>query len=629
MKIKFFLDNVQVNPPKNWRDLELELCFEKDKNKNRVTTSDFQFYRNECDLIHNWRNQGLTGGAGVLNAMPFRIEIEKGSDVRVIFDGYLDFSESTTWADKESVFVSAKEVAQIDKLNDEAYSFGLDYLKAIGEISSSDYLYMPYVLNSVPNYRDSIIAVLAVYTVTMQLLQQVTELTNILIAAANPFEATALIRIIIQIAYIIILLIALIKLLKDLVNLLIQPVKYHACMTVKKQLEACCSHMNLQFSSEFFDSGAVFEYLTIMPEKYFVEKSSSDDRILGFLQPDSVAQDGFYKGTFGQLLQEMKNIFKAKVLIKKDSQTGLDTLYLIRKDRGLTQPLYQVPPVDDKKIRLNLNDFKSNYNLYFQYDLIDKNTIQNYEGIEIQVYTRPAFVPNVKYTLNKGFEQVSIGFARAHVKTELTLPEKIVLEFLNIGSTIVNDMVKVVNTAIDIYNSIAEKINKIIDKLDTIGIKINIELKSISPLEPVDFGEIIENRIGMMLLEQDQIGKAKIFLINIGSSSKFNKIASNNSEVINAQYLYDNYHIVDGFLPYADNPNANQYFLKDLKNVPFDYFDYLNVLENNQCLNAANMTGEVTSVKWKFYHQIADVSFKINQLYLSNLVQTKIVPNGK
>jgi hypothetical protein len=46
----------------------------------------------------------------------------------------------------------------IDWLNSVADSFTFDYLVSIGNITSTDYKYMPYVINSIPDYKESAIA---------------------------------------------------------------------------------------------------------------------------------------------------------------------------------------------------------------------------------------------------------------------------------------------------------------------------------------------------------------------------------------------------------------------------------------------------------------------------------------
>ncbi len=625
MHIDFFLANVQINPPENWQQLEFELNFERDKNSNRVTITEWRFLRENADLIHAWRNGGLTtGGIGVFEGIPFRIEVRNQSVSKVLFNGYLDLTEKTVYASKQYVTTTAKESQQVDWLQDVAFGFGPEFLKATGQILQTDYIYMPYVNSCVPNYRDSFIALMGIFTVTMQLYKEVVDLTNIIIGAANPFEATALIRLIPEVAYITILLIAQIRLIKDLVNLLIQPVKYHACMTVKKQIEKCCAHLNMTFSSDIFNSPSPFENLVILPEKYYIQTNSGDPRLLGFTSPNSTDQNGFYKGMFGDLLQEMKKMFCGKLVIKNG------VLYFLRRDQGLIAPIYQVPDVDERAISLNTSEFKSNYNISFQVDVVDKNTFQEYDGTRFQSIIRPASFSDPKNILMKGLERVDIDFARAKTKRSLTTPEQLVLDFLDVVSGILNGIISVINKGIEIYNDVAEFVNKIIDKLDTIGIKINIHLKTIKPLDPVDFGQLIENRIGMLKLEQDQVGKQKIFIITIGSSPKFNKVHPLNDVYVNTTYLYNNYHsVATSFIPSSERLNANQYWEKELTGVPFTWQDFLDVSNTNQCKNSSGLDSEVTSLKWNPYNQVAtSLKYKVNQIYTTNFIETKISPNG-
>jgi hypothetical protein len=58
-----------------------------------------------------------------------------------------------------------------------------------------------------------------------------------------------------------------VKFIKDIVTMLIQPVKYHACM-VLNTIRKGCEYLGLEFVSSIF-SDTIFEKAYIMPEKYY------------------------------------------------------------------------------------------------------------------------------------------------------------------------------------------------------------------------------------------------------------------------------------------------------------------------------------------------------------------------
>ncbi len=623
--IEIYMGGSLVPPPKNLNGLSIELNFDKEKASEQLVINDLEFVRENYDKITAYRNSGLTGGTGVLEGYPLSIKIKDGALYETPFDGYIDLTEETFYdpGDAGSVSVKIKESGNIDWLNDNIDSFRMEYLKSIGEILPTDYIFMPYVIDSPEGLAEQIALIeFQIAFTTLSLYQQIADLAQIIIAAANPFEATALIRVIVMIAYIIVLILALIKLYKDFIQLVLQPVKYHACMTVKLQLTKGFYHLGLQFESPFFEVGAETENLTIMPEKNYVAVNTDDKRIYGFTSP-SVDQQGFYKGLFGDLVREVKKYFNAKLVIKSG------VVNLVRIDEYISPAAYQIPNIYNPRYQLNLREFKSNYSIDFGYDLIEKNTIQEYGGTSFESMLRPQVINNPKMVLMKGSENIKINFALAKIKTELTIPETLIKDLLNVIDGILNAIIKVVNAVIKVYNDVAQKINKIIDKLDTIGITLNIELKTIDPLQKFDLSNIIENRIGMMKLQSDQTSMPKIFLIIIGSSPKFNKIKSSNHDSVNAKYLWDNYHYVNSFLPTTDRPNGNQYFIKQADNVPFSLADFLNVKDNNNISNNQGVNGEIISLKWNPFKQTASINYKINQLYTKNLIEIRLYPDGR
>lgn len=617
----FYIDGTQIKEPFNYKELSLELNFDKDATQ-QVSVNTWEFVTENSKLLNNIVQHGLTGGTGIFEGRQFLVEAQSRGKVEKVFDGYLDLSQDENKYGCERTNITAKERLSIDWLNDIADSFTFERLYSqTGHLNQNDNIFIPYVISEIPNYRDTAIATIGVFVVSAELSRAIIDLTNFLIETANPFEATAIARLSTYIIYLSATLLALIKLIIDLVKLLIQPVKYHAGMTAKRQIEAACTYLGLKFSSPIISNGD-FANMVLIPTKQFNPPDKKDSQLRGFVKPNKNEQEGFFKGTFGDLLRGLKLMFNAKILISGS------TFYFVRKDKSIGQSIYTLPPVDIEQWSYNTSDLSSNFLISFQTDIQDLNTIDQYRGTSVQIFTEPISFTNKDLVSIKGLNQIDIPFALAKRKEDLTTPEKVFKVFLVVASAIINTIVTIINAAIKVLNKVIKQINKIIKALKTIGININFSIPSIPSLQRVDFGKIIENRKGMMLLSTDFIGVTKAVMINISSQSENNKININNSTLLSAKYLWDNFHYIDGFVPKADRPTANQKRLVELNDIPFCFKDYELVKNNNIIMMNDGKQAEIIDLKWNIWEETANIKIAIKELYTTNLKESVYEPKG-
>lgn len=624
-KTKFYLNDVNINPPKNWQELEIELNFDKDKEnvREQLSINEWEFVRENADTILKYLNDGLGTGAGIFEGIPFREEIEKKGVIQKPFDGYLDLTDLPNLSSIRST-IKVKERMGIDWLNDVADGFTYEYLyKETGEITSNDFVYVPYILNSVPDYMQAAITLVSIFVVAEQINSAVTKISELAAEMSNPFEATAIIRAVIYIGHLVVLLLSIVKLIKDLVLVLIQPVKYHAAMTLPTLLKKGAAHLGLTFKCDFIETDP-YDKLVIIPEKYRNPPSSSDERILGFIQPDPVEQLGYFNGTFGDLLRAVKKAFNGKFIITSNNE-----LFLVRQDFNLSQAKFQLGDLYQPYFTTNAHEFVSNYMVQFEVDVTDKNTVQEYLGTIFQVILKPNTVVNQDLVLMKGLEIVRIPFALAKTKKELTLPEKILADFLDVFSFLINGLTSGINVLIDAFNGVIDVLNGIIDALDFIGIDIGFDIQPIPTIPPVNLGAIIENRIGMLKIENDFFSKPKLLLLSQGSEPKYNKIHAQNDTLLSAKELYNQFHIVNSFLGTADNPAGNQRIIKEFEKVPFMYDDYVKVKNNNIIFDFNGNEAEVETLRWNVHNHHAYMKVRFKQQYTKNLRKIELEPDGK
>lgn len=632
MELQEYINGVPVEPSANMGGFLVELAWDKDRNyTKKLSNYNLDLVLAQSKIVNNHLSNGVNGGVGIFEGLPYKLEVTQANQVINLLDGYIDLTENAQFSTNNTKStVTVKERKNIDWLNDRAGGFTFEYLFATNKITTADYEFMPYVLNSVPDYREAIMAILSSYVITTSLLDAIEKVTELIIEVSNVAEWTAIVRLSLYLVYLTSLIIAITKLITDLVQMIIQPVKYHACMSALTLLQKGAEHLGLNVSCSFLQTGGDFEGLMLMPEKQSAPVNSTFDRLLGFTDYN-IIQNGYLNATFEDLLVYLKGMFNAKINLITDS-FGNTTLHLERRDKNIIAPQLVLKPFYTDKFGVNADEFRANYLIKFSTDVTDKNTIQEYTGTAFQVITKPNIttVGNEDLILMKGLERVDIPFALAKRKTELSVPEKIIETLLNIVDALTNTVITLINGIISGLNAIINLIDNFINAINAIpGININWQIPTISNINPVDFSGLIENRIGMMKIEYDTFVIPKVLLMTKGSEPKYNKISVDNSTKVTARYLYDNYHFINSFIPSAGATNANQYYEYDLENVPFSYEDFTKVLATNSILTDTGAQGLIYSLQWNPDKQSANIKYGINKLYTNNLVSTNLEPNGQ
>jgi hypothetical protein len=261
--------------------------------------------------------------------------------------------------------VNATERKSIEWLEEKADGFTFEYLRSINLITDDDYKFIPYVINSVPDYKESAIAILTGFVVVQYIIDAIEKVKDLIAEIANPLTAiSAIVKAALLAVYIITLIAALVRLLQDIITTLIQPVKYHACMSVQTLVSKGCQNLGLTLSSSILTSG-IFANAYIMPEKSSNPVDLTDNRILGFTTANKTIQEGYYKGTFGNLLRALKDQFNAKIYIKNN------VLYFERIDFNLTPAQYVLPDIKQLEYKTNADEFKANYYITIKSKILD------------------------------------------------------------------------------------------------------------------------------------------------------------------------------------------------------------------------------------------------------------------
>jgi hypothetical protein len=613
-QINYYLNYNKINPPQNWRELGIECNFQDGEFKSQqVTITDWTFVRENIDAIQSWISQGM-----IFEGLPFRIDEvqEENGNIITIFDGYIDLTDGTLF-NEYKLTAKSKERYSIDWLNDTAASFGFEYLATQNLLMNSDYVDIPYIISTIPNYKESAIAIISLTLSGQMLLASASEITATIIAAtSDPLSYGEVLRLIAQIINFATSIIVIVSLIKKIYNLLVQPVKYHKGIKLRTLFEKGCAHLNLTF-----DSSIIPEDWVILPKKYVIPANPDNSDglgILGAFQPNEFPQFGYPKENFSDFIIKMKDLFNGKVLMNPN--TG--HLRFERRDYSTVAPQYMLPPIENTSYQLNTSEIYSNLDITFLTDTVESNTITQYKGTGYQIIQRPAFILRPEFVLMKGLREVNISYALGKRKTELTTVEKIFDTLLEALDTALMPVIFSINTSIALVNDLIDIINDFIafleavNDLPLIGDIFSFDFPSIPTIEPIpysSFGLIFDNRIGMLLLENDYFMQDK--LLRIISDGRLHETQPS------ARLLYNNYYNIEMV--------NNQWKMQSFDKVPFVTADYLMVKDNPNAYDENGNIIKIESVIYSPWTKIASIKTRRQNNYTNNLILKEVEPSGE
>lgn len=647
----YYIAGLLVNPPKNAGELAIQLNYGQDQfpNAGIVSITDFVWVRENYDLLMNYINAGRTNtGVGITEGPAFRVDITDGKTTQTVFDGYFNF-KGVKIKDRISITCKAVSHATVDWLNQVASGFTFEYLASLesnlpGAITNNDYVFVPYCLNQIPNYEQAAIATLSIFSISQALYKEAEEITGLSFDAAGVFTTVqAALKMVVKVTYLVTLLAALIKLIEDTIKFIISPVKYHAGMYVRDLMQRACEYLNMKFSSDIWSPSSPYYNEIIIPEKLYNAVSSSDSQLFGFLNPDKNEQVGWYKGTFADLLNALKIKYNAKIFVTTPnggaSSTNQGTVTFLRKDKNALPPQYVLPNLYNPDYTFNNDESNANYLISFQTDTQDINTFQNYQGTLYQVITQQKTTNYQPFVTLTDFVEAAIPFARASTKTGLTVPEQIIEDFAIVFDVIDNIIVGAINDVITAINKITGFINKVVRALKVVRIKLNWNIPTITKLKKSSLEQLIQNRIGMMVLSNDHFTVPKILVIVPGSQPEYTKLHSANDLIESSKGMWDNFHYVNSIVPaqlnpaYADRPYGNQYLVNDFGKIGFTWNDFLKVVANNRVYAPDGTTPAIVE-SLKFTPPsvnssgTAEIKVRNSYIYTLNLTETFLNPTG-
>jgi len=623
-----------VKPFTDWKGMTLELNYENlDEVRASITSEKVSWVTESADVVNTYFTNGTIGGLGVYWGLPLQIYVEG----LLLFDGYCDLTDDAQFSCAK-VITKIREKKTMDWFESIADGRSFDRLYREGIITTADYIQIPYINNDIPDYKQAGLFFISAFVITQTIVDVVKDIAGIVADIAGVFTTAAgVVKLIFFVAYLTLLLIALYKLIKQLIGELIQPVRYHLGMMYVTHWEKMCESLGLTFSSSIYypttptnnelDAGYWAEEVH-MPRK--TQRGYKKNEDLGL-------ERGHWDGTFGDFVRDECATKNAKVIIINN------VLHFERVDFSSATTTYQIPnvlkevaPTPDYELKgTNASEIVSNYLLQFPIDSLDLNTSERYEGMNCKNEIDSINSDPTGIELIKGFEQPTLLCTLGRRKNELTRVEELFKDFLNVFDAILAPMVTAVNAMIDGVAAAVEFINKVIKAVNTLP-KINIKLITVpsSNFTKPNFSEVIEGRIGMLLLTHELTGIPKRILIE-GTGWNV-RVTTDNETKLSAENLWNKYHYLESFVPSTLRPAGAQRFIYEIPTIPFCLEDYYKVrgitngtLGEPKIISPFGLPARILSIKWNIWKDTAYIRYAEERLYTTNIKQELVINTGQ
>lgn len=578
--IQHFIDGQDLGVPRNWEDLEITIDWKNKKEVGDVGITELSFVHQANKFLQERIMNGLNGGVGAFEGVPYKIVIGQLANPTFEFNGYLDLTDNAIMIGGEEITLSLKKEHGEDWLNDVADGFSFAYLHDIGIINNSDFVKVPYVINYIPDNMQLIVLTMSIYMMTKEIIENIEALTGAISEIVNAVTPTvgvsvglgagvvtawdlgdfiwAGLNVIARIIYIIGMVIAIKNLIEQLFEQLLPKKRYHLGMSFYTLMEKGCQHLGLGFQSELLSNRKNWIHI---PRK---DKKGGENGEKGF------PENGGSIYTFGDFIRVMKEKYHADFRI-------IDGVFIFeRSDFFEITGGFQLPAYFNNQERLlhqfqlNTNEIVSNYNILWQYDTQDQNTLDDQTGRVFQAITSPITKINDKFVVIKNLTQIELPFSQGKEKTKLTDVEKL---FKKLAS--------VVDGLTGLFGNGTNYVSK------------------------------IEDRVGSLLLSSHFLTVGKVVVMN------GDKLANNQRDLLNARKLWDEFHFISSFVEV--NGVHNQFHMFKDERIPMKLDEFAQLLDNNKITDSNGIETYIDLVRYSPYKNTAIVNYRIKKKYTNNL----------
>jgi len=463
---------VKVPPPRNWKAMKIQTVFDGKVYQSQLQSINFEWVKENAVKIYNYYKAGLTGGTGIFEGIGLRIFAGSISPQQ-IFLGCIETAHEAFDIQKDFITCPIKESGKIDWMNTQAQSITFEYLTSLapgtpGRITRSDYKQTPYAISSIPDYTQAMLLSISLFIIIKESVDCVAKIASLVTRAISQSLSWlqligTIVEIVLYLIYLVAIVVASAKLMQQIADNLLQPIKRKLCMREVDLFKKGCEYFGLNFVSSIYGEGTADRYegryvgATLMPVK--IKIPDGDPALQIFERPPDETTNpksyGYYEGTFKQFIDDMEQMYHAKLIIIGN------TAYFEEINNWNVADSYRLPNEGDvgntflypEPYGTNAHEIPAVYIIRFQKDEQDLNTYNDYKGTYVISQATPAIVNNPKNQLLHGNVRVELPFALARRKVGYTKLEKALLELLNTCATFIN--------------SIGDRVDNINDKLSS------------------------------------------------------------------------------------------------------------------------------------------------------------------
>ena len=623
MGLRFTLNGDEIAPPKNWKELEVELNF--DNNTDRLTTNDFEFLGSTATFINEWIENGCKGGVGMLEPPVFNVDEVCESGTFNILESVLDLRKAEFACDWTKTPI--QELGNIDFLTEAADTFSLLLLieelnpNEIGFIHPNELSEVYYVTLDVPDVSALLGLTLTTFGLVQETITTITAGIDAVIAFIGnyPLYLEGLGQIILNAIQTAILGIQTKILIDQVTEALLPFPRKHKALKAKVGFEKGCAYLGYKFSSTILDSPE-YKNLCVIPKKTTQGVDVNVPKLAN-------KQEATSQETFGDWIRDLSQVFNAKITVIGD------TVHWERRDHFKSQGSYQVPNVLKEFSGTNADETDFNFVVGFKTDSADLQTFQQYDN---SIYSHTV-IPVVTSLAQTGTSVTP--YSNAIIKNRLlmsgTSDKKFAFGVVGRRNDCANSLelgLEVLNTFV---GGITELYTQLFNKWDIIGGLIAgpigatiasymYDMLNENNQPQPSFAEL-KCRKGFMLLATDYIGVKRLCILDEGEVANAetgeNLIDFNNQVHLSAKYIWDNFHYIDSPAPLFGTV-GNQWITYKGIEVPFTCEDFAEIKQQGH--NYINYGGvdiptKIDSLKFNPFNCTAVMDIRIQKKWTCNL----------
>ena len=570
----------QLTPPPGWLDVEVLATFDAGDAQANISTDSFSFYLDAYLLLKQRIAEGLTGGPGIFEPVPIKIEAISSLGTYAAFEGGIKLAEATI-DDVEGIVDAPLEKDTGLRTLDERLS-GLTYLYLYEKdaITDADFISVDYIVDKPDKVLESIIISITIFSLARELADiirtisdQVAVIAGVAVSGVSGPAGSAVYAaavLVINTIYAAAIVALILDLAGDVLAAFLQPLRTHKGAKLKTLLKKALAFLGYGFNTSIPE----LEKVVYLPSNPELDTQDSDK---GFLASPGTIKRGIpntgdYGYTASEMFQLARNLFNARYQIV----AGVVELHSENSAYWRRNSTYVLPDVLPVPYRYNTDELRDTILLSFATDITDQYTISIYKGTSFQVITEAVSIGQSGRDNITGLEETNFGVALGNRKESLNGFERFLARLAGTLDSVVN----------------------------AFGGNSNIE------------GQV-RGRVGVLRVAQNNHTVPKLLYY------EGNRLPQNHRESFSARTLWDNYHSYQSFI---SNGYRRQRKVYEDVEIPFGFADFAKLIDNSYCLTSDGKNAKIEQLAWNMARDRATVTYWVEEVYTKNLKETYIEP---